>query len=74
MKILKKAVQLKHHSGFGKYFANTSWVLGERILRIVVSLFIGIYVVRHLGPERYGLLSLSRESLTLIKVKTSSTN
>ena len=57
MKILKKAVQLKHHSGFRKYFANTSWVLGERILRITVSLFVGIYIARYLGPERYGLLS-----------------
>ena len=44
-------------SGFRKYFANTSWLLGERILRMVVSLFVGIYVARYLGPERFGLLS-----------------
>jgi len=31
--------------------------LGERVLRIVVSLFVGIYVARYLGPERFGLLS-----------------
>ena len=43
--------------GFRKYFANTSWLLGERVLRMVVSLFVGIYVARYLGPERYGLLS-----------------
>jgi len=57
MNILKKIVQLKHHSGFKKYFANTSWLLGERALRIAVSLFVGIYVARYLGPERFGLLS-----------------
>ena len=57
MNILKKIVQLKHHSGFRKYFANTSWLLGERALRIAVSLFVGIYVARYLGPERFGLLS-----------------
>ena len=57
MNILKKTLQLKHHSGFKKYFANTSWVLGERILHLAVSLFISIYVARYLGPERYGLLS-----------------
>ena len=57
MNILKKIVQLKHHSGFRKYFANTSWLLGERALRMAVSLFVGIYVARYLGPERYGLLS-----------------
>jgi len=48
---------LKDHSGFRKYFANTSWLMGERILRMGVSLFVGIYVARYLGPERYGLLS-----------------
>ena len=44
---------------FRKYFANTSWLLGERVLRMVISLFVGIYVVRYLGPERFGLLSYS---------------
>ena len=43
--------------GFRKYFANTSWLLGERVLRMAISLFVGIYVARYLGPERYGLLS-----------------
>jgi len=57
MNILKKIVQLKHHSGLRKYFANTSWLLGERALRMAVSLFVSIYVVRYLGPERFGLLS-----------------
>ena len=42
---------------FRKYFANTSWLLGERVLRMVVSLLVGIYVARYLGPERFGLLS-----------------
>ena len=45
--------------GFRKYFANTSWLLGERILRMGVSLFVGIYVARYLGPERFGLMSYS---------------
>jgi len=57
MNILKKTIQLKHHSGFRKYFANTSWLLGEKVLRMVISLFVGFYVARYLGPERYGLLS-----------------
>ena len=45
--------------GFRKYFVNTSWLLGERVLRMGVSLFVGIYVARYLGPERFGLLSYS---------------
>ena len=57
MNILKKAIKLKNHSGFRKYFANTSWLMTERILRMIVALFVGVYVARHLGPERFGLLS-----------------
>jgi O-antigen/teichoic acid export membrane protein len=49
--------QLIARPGFRKYFANTSWLLGERVLRMAVSLFVGIYVARYLGPERFGLLS-----------------
>ena len=42
---------------FRKYFVNTSRLLGERILRIPVSLLVGIYVARYSGQERIGLLS-----------------
>ena len=31
--------------------------MGEKLLRMVVGLFVGIWVARYLGPERYGLLS-----------------
>ncbi|HIG78164.1 MAG TPA: flippase, partial [Candidatus Lambdaproteobacteria bacterium] len=55
MNILKKAFQLKNHSGFLKYFANTSWLMAERILRMIVALFVGVYVARYLGPERFGV-------------------
>ena len=57
MNLKTKINFLKDHSGFRKYFANTSWLLGERIFRMAVSLFVGIYVARYLGPERFGLLS-----------------
>ncbi len=43
--------------GFKRYFANTSWLMGERVLRMVVALFVSVYVARYLGPERFGLLS-----------------
>ena len=57
MNLKTRITLLKEHPGFRKYFANTSWLVGERILRMGVSLFVGIYVARYLGPERYGLLS-----------------
>ncbi len=48
---------MQFSSGFRKYFANTSWLMGHRVLSMVVVLFVGVYVARYLGPERFGLLS-----------------
>lgn len=45
------------HQGFRRYFANTSWVLAEQILRLVAELLVGIWVARYLGAEQFGILS-----------------
>ncbi len=47
----------KTHQGFRRHFANISWIFSERILRLVASLFIGIWVARYLGPTQFGLFS-----------------
>lgn len=56
--------QIKHifntaiaHAGFRRYFANTSWMFGEQLLRMVSGLLVGIWVARYLGPEQFGLFS-----------------
>ncbi len=48
-----------------KYFANISWLMAERILRMIVALFVGVYVARYLGPERFGLLSYTNSFVGL---------
>jgi len=42
---------------FKKYFANTSWMFAEKFIRLGIAFVVGIYVVRHLGPENFGVLS-----------------
>jgi O-antigen/teichoic acid export membrane protein len=42
---------------FGKYFRNTAWLLAERIIRLGIAFFVGVYVIRYLGPEDYGKIS-----------------
>jgi len=42
---------------FKKYFKNTSWLFTERIIRILVSVVVTVFVVRYLGPGDFGLLS-----------------
>lgn len=56
---------LQNHQGFRRYAANTSWMMGEKILRMFVGLFVGIWVARYLGPEQFGLLSYAQSLVFL---------
>jgi len=55
--MINKLKTLKSHQGFMKYLKNTSWLFFEKILRMIVGLFVGIWVARYLGPEQFGLFS-----------------
>ena len=63
--MITKFRALKEHQGFMKYFKNTSWLFAEKILRMVVGLFVGIWVARYLGPERFGLFSYAQSFVGL---------
>ena len=45
------------HQGFRKYFANTTWMLIEQILRLIAGFFVGVWVIRYLGPQQFGIFS-----------------
>lgn len=55
-----KLKSFKNNQGFMKYFKNTSWLFGERILKMGISFFVIILLTRYLGPENFGLLSYSQ--------------
>ena len=38
-----------------KIIGNTGWLFGEKILQLFLGLFVGVWVARYLGPERFGL-------------------
>jgi O-antigen/teichoic acid export membrane protein len=63
--LINKLKKLSQHQGFIKYFKNTSWLMGEKILRMAVGLFVGIWVARYLGPEQFGLLSYAQSFVFL---------
>ena len=44
-------------NSFKKYLANTSWLFFERILRILISFVVSVFVVRYLGPKDFGVYS-----------------
>jgi len=66
--LIAKLKALRQHQGFVRYFQNTSWLMGEKILRMSVGLFVGIWVARYLGPEQFGLLSYAQSFVFLFTV------
>ena len=66
--ILRKLETLNSHSGFVKYLANTSWLIAEKSIRLVTSLFVGVWVARYLGPEQFGILSYAQNFVGLFAV------
>ena len=56
-KILEKWNKFQNHSEFQRAFVNTGWLFFDKMIQIVISFFVGIMVVRYLGPEKYGILS-----------------
>jgi len=63
--MIQKLKSLKNHQGFMKYFKNTSWLFAEKILRMIVGLFIGVWVARYLGPEQFGTFSYAQSFVGL---------
>jgi O-antigen/teichoic acid export membrane protein len=46
------------HEGFRKYFKNTGWMfLGQAFS--IISVFVGIWMARYLGPENFGVFSFA---------------
>jgi O-antigen/teichoic acid export membrane protein len=50
---------IKTRPGLQRIMSNSGWMMGEQILRLVVGLFVGIWIARHLGPSGYGELSFA---------------
>lgn len=40
-----------------KTIGNTGWLFADKIIRMGVGLFVGVWVARYLGPEQFGALS-----------------
>lgn len=63
--MVTKLKLLKNNKGFMRYFKNISWLFAEKILRMIVGLFVGVWVARYLGPEEFGLFSYAQSFVGL---------
>lgn len=48
---------LKTDDKVKKYIHNSAWMLLEQFLKMFSGIFVGIYMARYLGPEKFGVLS-----------------
>lgn len=64
-KLIEKIKLLKNDGGFVRYFNNMSWLFGGRLIQIIASVLIGVWVTRYLGPENLGILSYSQSFTAL---------
>ncbi len=62
------SVNKKLTPGLRKIIHNIGWLSLERILMLVLTFFVGIQVVRYLGPENYGKLAYSISFVGLFSV------
>ncbi|OKH38515.1 O-unit flippase [Calothrix sp. HK-06] len=62
---IHKLSKFKSHSKLRAAIANTSWLFGDRVLRMGTSLVVGVWVARYLGVQQYGLFNYALAFVTL---------
>lgn len=67
----EKILSLLKSQGFIRYSKNTFWLLFEKLFRIVMSLFIGVWVARYLGPEKFGKFNFAISFVALFSFLSS---
>ncbi|MBF2014769.1 MAG: flippase [Rivularia sp. T60_A2020_040] len=65
LKIQEKLSLLKSRSGLRAIIANTGWLFADRILRMGVALFVGVWVARYLGAKQFGVFNYAMAFVAL---------
>ncbi len=47
--------KLENHHSLQAIISNSGWLLADKILRMGVGVFVGIWIARYLGPDRFGM-------------------
>ena len=63
--------KIEHRPYLQKVFNNIGWLFADKILRMGVALFVGIWIARYLGPEQFGLLNYALAIVTLFSAVAS---
>ena len=61
----KKLSFLKSSDKLKKIIANTGWLFADRILRMGLGLFVGVWVARYLGVQQFGVFNYATAFVAL---------
>jgi PST family polysaccharide transporter len=61
-------VSIERRPNLARILANVAWLFSDKVLRMGVGLFVGVWIARYLGPEQYGLLSFAVAFVGLFSV------
>jgi PST family polysaccharide transporter len=64
--IIRGRLDGRYH--FQNIIANTGWLFFDKILRMGVGFFVGVWAIRYLGPDRYGALNFALAFVALFSV------
>lgn len=59
---------INNTEGTRKYFKNTAWLVSEKVIRILSTILVGVWVVRYLGPSNYGILTYAQSFVAIFAV------
>ncbi|MFM6199420.1 MAG: flippase, partial [Dolichospermum sp.] len=65
LKFKKKLSFLKSSDKLREIIANTGWLFADRILRMGVGLFVGVWVARYLGVQQFGVFNYATAFVAL---------
>jgi len=64
--LLEKLKSINFSSGFKKILSNTGYLFGEKVFNMGLSLLVGIWVARYLGPGDFGLWQYANSLVGLV--------
>lgn len=59
---------MSNPSGYKKYLSNTSWLFAEKILRIILTFIVVVWMARYLGPEQFGIYNYALSFVALFTI------
>ena len=60
--------KIKQNQSLQDILTNTGWLFADKIVRMGIGVFVGIWVARYLGPDQFGILNFAAAFVALFGV------